>query len=66
MNKKLKQAYGKYIDLGWYIHRASNHIMWKHALGGTVTTAKTPSDHRAIKNASRYFESESIKYGIIS
>ena len=62
MNKKLKQAYAEPISNGWYIHRSSSHIIWRHPTGGTVTTAKTPSDHRAIKNALRYFKSEDIKY----
>ena len=63
MNKKIKQAYASQIEAGWYIHRSSNHLMWKHPSGGTVTTAKTPSDHRAVKNALRYFKSEDAKYG---
>ena len=63
MTKKLKQAFAEPISNGWVIHRSSNHLMWKHPGGGTVTTAKTPSDHRSVKNALRYFKSEDIKYG---
>jgi predicted RNA binding protein YcfA (HicA-like mRNA interferase family) len=29
------------------------HLIWKHFDGATVTTAKTPSDHRALKNIER-------------
>ncbi len=29
------------------------HLIWKHFGGATVTTAKTPSDHRALKNIER-------------
>ena len=63
MNKKTKQAFASQIANGWYVHRASNHLMWRHPDGGTVTTAKTPSCPRSFKNALRYFNSEDAKYG---
>jgi predicted RNA binding protein YcfA (HicA-like mRNA interferase family) len=34
------------------------HIVWEHFSGATVTTSKTPSDHRALKNIQRDIKRE--------
>jgi len=34
------------------------HLIWHHFSGATVTTAKTPSDHRALKNIQRDIRKE--------
>ena len=34
------------------------HLIWHHFSGATVTTAKTPSDHRAIKNIQSHIKRE--------
>jgi len=58
VNKNLKKGLKKYIRLGWYVDRETTHLIWKHSKGGMVVTAKTPSDHRAIKNMCKHFEKE--------
>jgi hypothetical protein len=43
------------IELGYQLQRCANHYVWKHAItGAVVVTAKSASDHRALKNAKRY------------
>jgi len=32
---------------------SGKHLVWQHANGAMVTTAKTASDHRALKNITR-------------
>jgi hypothetical protein len=37
---------------------SGKHLVWHHFSGATVTTAKTPSDHRALKNIQRDIKRE--------
>ncbi len=34
------------------------HLIWHHFSGATVTTAKTPSDHRTLKNIKGHIKRE--------
>ncbi len=63
LNNKMRKAYAEPLSNGWYVHRASNHLIWRHPGGGSSTTAKTPSDHRAMKNALAYFRREDALNG---
>lgn len=41
---------------GYVLLRQTNHLIWKHPeTGAVVVTAKSASDHRALKNVQRYF-----------
>ena len=41
---------------GYELVRRSKHLIWKHRITGrVVTTARTPSDHRALRNIESYF-----------
>lgn len=67
MNKKTRKAFSKWIALGWYIKRNGNHLIWAHPqCKQCVTTAATPSDHRAMKNADRYFKKAMLEAGLES
>jgi len=33
--------------------QSGKHLVWQHASGALVTTSKTASDHRALKNITR-------------
>jgi predicted RNA binding protein YcfA (HicA-like mRNA interferase family) len=48
-----KQLITEMTALGYTIHRDSGkHLIWRHPDAATlVTTSRTPSDHRAVKNA---------------
>ena len=51
MTKELKKMM-KQNDME--LVRNKKHLIWKHkTLGFKVTTAKTPSDHRSLKNTMR-------------
>ena len=63
LNKKMRKAYAEPLSNGWYVHRQSTHLIWRHPDGGTSTTAKTPSDWRAMKNAMTNFNNEDKKHG---
>ena len=63
LNKKMRKLYAEPLANGWYVHRASNHLIWRHPEGGTSTTAKTPSDHRAMKNALANFRKQDALNG---
>ena len=42
---------------GFVLHRSKNHLIWRHSgSGAQVVTAKSTSDHRAIKNIERAFK----------
>jgi len=56
MNNKLDKVLSNARANGWYIHRVGKHTIWKHPNGGTVTTSKSPSCHRAIANIKKDFE----------
>lgn len=40
-------------DRGFSLHRMSSHAVWRHPSGVQVVTSRTPSDHRALRNAIR-------------
>jgi len=46
---------------GYELVRRSRHLIWQHRITGRlVTTARTPSDHRALKNIEGYFRRNSL------
>ena len=46
--KEMKSAAAKY---GFKLHRQSTHLIWRNVFNGAqVVTAKSPSDHRELKN----------------
>lgn len=53
MSSLSKQLITELSALGYTIHRDSGkHLVWRHPDAATlVTTSRTPSDHRAVKNA---------------
>ena len=43
-------------QFGYELRRQSNHLIWKHQMtGAVVTTSKTPSDWRALRNIEKQF-----------
>ena len=46
---------------GYELIRRSRHLIWKHRITGrVVTTSRTPSDHRALKNIESYFRKNAL------
>lgn len=61
-HRELRKIARMAMSQGWEIHRRNNgHLAWKSPEGGTVYTAATPSDHRAIGK----IISNLRKYGLI-
>jgi len=43
-------------QFGYELRRQSKHLIWKHQItGAVVTTAKTPSDWRALHKIEKHF-----------
>lgn len=40
------------------VHRAKNHIIWRHRSGARVVTPASPSDWRSLKNIKRDIKKE--------
>lgn len=40
---------------GFQLVRSKRHLIWRHPSGAQVTTAATPSDHRALQQARSLF-----------
>ena len=57
MNKELKKLMK---ENNFFLLRQKKHLVWKHISGGIVTTAKTPSCHRAFKNIVREIEAVTL------
>lgn len=56
MNTRFAQRELESIALshGFALHRSSGkHLIWRHATGAQVVSAKTPSDRRSLKNFER-------------
>jgi hypothetical protein len=61
-NKDLQQLITKAVRQGWEVEvTKSNHLKWISPSGERFTSAKTPSDHRAIKYVKQYLR----RYGFV-
>ncbi len=59
--RKLAKQFKGPIANGWYILRTSSHLVWANSKGdGRVTTASTPSDINAYKQALRQFRKQDL------
>jgi hypothetical protein len=61
-NKDLQQLITKAVRQGWDVEvTKSNHLKWTSPSGERFSSAKTPSDHRAIKYVKQYLK----RYGFV-
>ena len=54
--QKRKLVYELARKYGYKLIRSKKHLIWQHSItGAIVTTAKSASDHRAMKNQEKRF-----------
>lgn len=63
MKKRIKEMKSLAAQYGFKLHRQGTHLIWRNMLNGAqVVTAKSPSDHRALKNNLSRFK----RYGVLA
>jgi len=51
MKKRIKEIKAIAAQYGFKLHRQGTHLIWRNVVNGAqVVTAKSASDHRALKN----------------